>query len=133
MMDSRGRLEVPGDSYPRWRQVCTLRQKELEVNTLSVSFSDTSDKLQDLSIVLDNNTLLTELELNVKVSEVNMYSVFATTLEKDGVDAVTLAHNRVIGIKETKRMRLVNTQRGVKRMIHTSITKQFKTNDFQLG
>jgi hypothetical protein len=68
MMDSRGRLKVSGDSHPRWRHLCTLCQKELEVKTPSVSYSDTSAKFQDLSIVLDKNVniLLTDLEHNIK-------------------------------------------------------------------
>jgi hypothetical protein len=66
MADSREHLKVSGDSHPRRQQVCTLRQKELEVKMLSVSYSDTPEKLQDLSIVLDHNTLIAELEHNAK-------------------------------------------------------------------
>jgi hypothetical protein len=62
MMDSYGQLKASGDSHPKKRQVCSLRQEELEIEKLSVSYSDTSEKLQDLSIVLDNNTLLAELK-----------------------------------------------------------------------
>jgi hypothetical protein len=78
---------------------------------------------------LDDNTLFPELEHNVKISEVSMSSVIATTLEKGGVAAVTLAKKWGTGIEAATR--LVTTQRGVKRMIHPSITKWFKTNDLQ--
>jgi hypothetical protein len=69
---------ISGDSHHRRRQVCNLCQKELEVNKFSVTYSDTSSKLQYLSIVLDDNTLLVELELNVKISEDNMSSLKRT-------------------------------------------------------
>jgi hypothetical protein len=50
---------------------------------------------------------------------------------KAGVDAETLAKHWGIGIEAAKRMRLVTTQRGIRRMIHPSLTKQYKTNDRQ--
>jgi hypothetical protein len=58
MKDSYGKLKASGDSHPKRRQVCSLRQKELEIEKLSVSYSDTSAKFQDLSIVLYNNTII---------------------------------------------------------------------------
>jgi hypothetical protein len=42
MTDSYGKLKASGDSHPKMRQVFYLRQKELEVEKLSVSYSDTS-------------------------------------------------------------------------------------------
>jgi hypothetical protein len=62
MMDSSGNLNVPGDCHPKRRQVCSLLQKEAEVNPLISKYSDTSAKLQDLSSVLDDGTLLAELD-----------------------------------------------------------------------
>jgi hypothetical protein len=49
-----------------------------------------------------------------------------------GVDAATLAKNWGIGLEAAKRTRLVNTQRGIRRMIHPSLTKRYKTNYRQL-
>jgi hypothetical protein len=71
MMDSWGNIKVSGDCHPRRRQVCSLRQKEEEVKHLSSKYSDTSAKLQDLYAVLDDGTLLAELDennLNLNVS-----------------------------------------------------------------
>jgi hypothetical protein len=51
---------------------------------------------------------------------------------KWGFDAATLAKNWGIGIEAAKRTRLVTTQRGIRRMIHPSLTKRYKTNDRQL-
>jgi hypothetical protein len=81
------------------------------VKQFGASYSDTSAKLQDLSIVLDESTLLLELKRNVKISEVKMSSINATTREKGGVDAATLANNWGICIEATKRTCLMTTQR----------------------
>jgi hypothetical protein len=132
MMDSYEKLKASGDSHPKRRQACSLRQKELEIEKLSASYSDTSAKLQDFYIVLDNITLLTELKHNANISDMNVSSIHATMQEKGGVDAVTLAKNFGIGIEAAKRTRLVNTQRGVRKMIHPSLNKRYKTNERKL-
>jgi hypothetical protein len=58
MMDSWGNIKVSGDCHPKRRQVFSLRHKEAEIKLLSSKYSDTSAKLQDLSSVLDDGTLL---------------------------------------------------------------------------
>jgi hypothetical protein len=58
MMDSWGNLKVSGGFHPNRRQVCSLRQEEAEVKLLISKYSDTSAKLQDLSSVLYDGTLL---------------------------------------------------------------------------
>jgi hypothetical protein len=52
--------------------------------------------------------------------------------DKGGIDAATLAKNWGTGIEAAKRTRLVTTQRGIRRMVHPSLTKRYKTNDRQL-
>jgi transcription initiation factor TFIIIB Brf1 subunit/transcription initiation factor TFIIB len=71
MMGSWGNIKVSGDCQPKRRQVCSLRQKEAEIKLLSSKYRDTSAKLQDLSAVLDDGTLLAELDdnnLNLNIS-----------------------------------------------------------------
>jgi hypothetical protein len=130
--DSYGKLKASRDSHPERRQVCSLRQKELEIEKLSVSYSDTSAKLQDMSIVLENNTLLAELKHNFNIADMNVSSIHETMRGKGGVDAATLATNFGIRIEAAKRTRLVTTKRGVSNMIHPSLNKRYKTNDRQL-
>jgi hypothetical protein len=130
MVDSWGNIKVSGDFHPKRRQVCSLRQKEEEITHLSSKYSDTSAKLQDLSAVLDDGTLLAELDennLNLNVSMVK-----SEMRDKGGIDAATLVKNWGIGIEAAKRTRLVTTQRGIRRMVHPSLTKRYKTNDRQL-
>jgi hypothetical protein len=130
MMDSWGNVKVSGDCHPKRRQVCSLHQMDAEVKIRSSKYSDTSTKLQDLSSVLDDGTLLAELDdtnLNSNISLVK-----SEMRDKVGVDAATLAKNWGIGLEAAKRTRLVTTQRGIRRMIHPSLTKRYKTNDRQL-
>jgi hypothetical protein len=130
MMDSLGNIKVSGDCDPKRRQVCSLRQKEEEIKHLSSKYSDTSAKLQDLSAVIDEGALLAELDdnnLNLNVSLVK-YEI----RDKGGIDAATLAKNWGIGIEAAKRTHIVTTKRGIRRMVHQSLTKRYKTNDRQL-
>jgi hypothetical protein len=131
MMDSWGNIKVSGDCHPKRRQVCSLRQKEEEeIKHLSSKYGDTSAKLQDLSAVLDDGTLLAELDdnnLNLNVSLVK-----SEMRDKGDIDAATLAKNWGIGIEAAKRTRLVTTKRGIRIIVHPSLTKRYKTNDRQL-
>jgi hypothetical protein len=77
--------------------------------------------------------LLAELDNVTTTIYLNVSLVKSEMRDKAGVDAATLANNWGIGIEESKRARLVTTQRGVRRMIHPSLTKWYKTNDRQLG
>jgi hypothetical protein len=120
MMDSWVNLKVSGDFHPKRRQVCSLHQKEAEVKILSTKYSDTSAKLQDLSPVLDDGTLLAELDNITK--KLNVSLVKYEMRDKAGVDAATLAKNWGIGIEAAKRTRLVTIQRGIRSMIHPSLT-----------
>jgi hypothetical protein len=71
-------------------------------------------------------------ELDNITKNVNLSLVKSEMRNKAGVDAETLAINWGIGIEAVKRTRLVTTQRGIRRMIHPSLTKRYKTNDRHL-
>jgi hypothetical protein len=72
---------------------------------------------------LDNIATSTDLNVSLLKSEIR---------DKAGVDAATLAKNWGIGIRAAKRTRLVTNQRGIRKIIHPSLTKWYKTNDMQL-
>jgi hypothetical protein len=74
--------------------------------------------------VLDDGTLLAELE-NI-TTNLNISLVKSEMRDKAGVDAATLANTWGIGLEAAKRTRLVTTQRGIRRMIHPSLTKRYK-------
>jgi hypothetical protein len=71
-------------------------------------------------------------ELDDINTNLNISLVKSEMRDKTGVDAATLAKNWGIGIEASKRTCLVTTQRGIRRMIHPSLTKMYKTNDRQL-
>jgi hypothetical protein len=129
MMDSWVNIKVPGDFHPKRRQVCSLHQKEAENKLISAKYSDTSAKLQDLSPILYDCTLLAELDNVTKNTDLNVSLVKSEMRDKAGVDAETLAKNWGIGIEAAKRTCLVNTQRGIRRMIRPSLTKWYNTKD----
>jgi hypothetical protein len=132
MMDSWINLKVPGDFHPKMCQFCSLLQKEAEIKRISKKYSDTSAKLQYLSPVLDDGTLLAELD-NVKTAtDLNVSLVKFEMRDKAGVDAATLDNNWGIGIEADKRTRLVTTQIMLRIMSHPSLKKRYKTNDRQL-
>jgi hypothetical protein len=117
MTDSWVNLKISGDLHPKWRQVWSLHQKEVEIKFITAKCSDTSAKLQDLYAVLYNGTLLAELSCLTITTYLNVYLMNSEMRDKAGV---------------AKRMRIVTTQMGVRQMIHPSLTKRYKTNDRQL-
>jgi hypothetical protein len=50
---------------------CSLLQKETELKLLSSKYSDTSTKMQDLSPVLDDGTLLADLDNITTATDLN--------------------------------------------------------------
>jgi hypothetical protein len=99
---------------------------------MAETFSDTMIKLQDLSLTPNDISLLQEMTSHVYISEVSMSSLTADMRDVGGVDVSSLAKNFGIGIEAAKRTRLVTTQRGVKRMIHPSLSVRVRTNDRHL-
>jgi hypothetical protein len=97
MMDSWGNLKVSRYFIPKRRQVFFIHQKEAEVKLLSTKYSHTSAKLQDLSPVLDDGTLLAELENITTAADLNVSLVKSEMRNKAGVDDATLAKHWGIG------------------------------------
>jgi hypothetical protein len=90
---------------------------------ITAKYSDTSAKLQDLSAVLDDGTLLAELQCIATTTDLKVSLVNLEMRDKGGVDSETLANNCGIDIEAAKRARLVTSQRGIIWMIHPSLMK----------
>jgi hypothetical protein len=131
MTDSWGKLKFSGGLHPKQRQICSLHQKEFEIKQLTVKYSNTFARLRDLSAVLDDSTLLVELNCHDNTPYLNASSVNSKMRYKGG-GAATLANNWGIGIEAAKRTRSVTTQRGIRPMFHSILTKRYRTNDRQL-
>jgi hypothetical protein len=78
MKNSWGKLNISGDLHPKQRQVFSLRQKEFGIKQLTIKYSETSAKLQDLSTVLDDGTLLEEINCHATTPYLNVSSVNST-------------------------------------------------------
>jgi hypothetical protein len=89
-------------------QICSMTR---EVGVIKAKYIDTDAKLQHINEALDDKTLLTGLNRNVHISEVNMSSLYIT-VRKGGVDMHTLARNLGISLEVAKRTRAVTNQRG---------------------
>lgn len=79
-----------------------------------------------LSNTLSDRTFVSAMIANVNVSGVT------SSDRRDGVDAATLARNWGIGLHAAKKTLKVTTQRGVRTMVHPSLSRRFRTNDRQL-
>jgi hypothetical protein len=132
MTNSWGNLRISGELHPKRRQVCSLHQEEVEIKFSTSKYSDTSAKLQDLSALLDCGTLLSDLHCLTTTTYLNVSLVNSEIRDKGGVYAVTLAKNWGVGIEAAKSTHLVTTKRGIRWMIHPSLTKQYKHNNRQL-
>jgi hypothetical protein len=95
MIDSREQLKVTEDKHPLRRQICPVHMAEI--------FSDTTIKLQALSLTLDDSSLLQEMTSHVHISELNMSSLTSDMRDGGGVDVTTLAKKFGIGIEAAKR------------------------------
>jgi hypothetical protein len=104
MMNSRGKLKVAEEKHPLRRQLCPVHMAGI--------FSDTTIKVQALSLTLDDSSLLQEMTSHVHISEVNMSSLTADMRDGGEVDVATLANNFGIGIEAANITRLVTTQGG---------------------
>jgi hypothetical protein len=120
MMYSRGQLKVAEEKHPLRRHMCPVH--------MAGTLSATTIKLQSLSLTIYDSSLLQEMTSHVHISEVNMSSLTSDMLDGGRIDVANLAKNFGIGIETTKRTCLVTTQRGVKRMIHPSLSVRFRTN-----
>jgi hypothetical protein len=69
VMDSREQLKVTEGKHPLRRQTCPVHMAE--------TFSDTTIKMQAISLTLDDSSLLQQMTSHVHISEVNMSSLKA--------------------------------------------------------
>ena len=56
----------------------------------------------------------------------------STELRSEGIDAGTVAKNWGIGLETAKKTLKVTTQRGIRTVVHPTLSRRFRTNDRQL-
>ena len=124
MTNSFGRLrDTRGDTDKRVRTLCQMSRART-----GILLQDDSLEFQvsALSNTLSDRTFVSAMIANVNVSG------FTSSDRRDGVDATTLARNWGIGLHAAKETLKVTTQRGVRTVVHPSLSRRFQTNDCQI-
>lgn len=126
MTDSSGRLRNTGDRGPHARRVCSVSQSQSEARLIGENMSRDDAILHSISNTLHDRTLLSGLQECVQIAGVQ------TVAKRQGIDAPTLAKNWGIGLQTAKRTITATTQRGIRTVLHPSLSRRFRTNDRQL-
>ena len=117
--DSVGRIREPGDKTGRGNNF----------------FNSSASQTRPYSFSIDVDSFLSVLQMNVNISSTssskNVYDVHSTSRRKS-VDAELLARRWDIGLEAAKRTVKSTTQRGVRTVLHPSLSRRFRTNDRQL-
>ena len=71
-------------------------------------------------------------QLYKSLAEKVMVATVATKASRPGIDAMTLAKNWGIGIEKAERTLRATSQRGIRTVLHPSLSRRFRTNDRQL-
>ena len=115
--DSSGRLREPWEA--------TAGERNVFVSSTSVS-KTLPEPWEEAS------NLLQDLQRNVNVSNVRSAAGVATSTKRNKVDPEELSSKWGIGISAAKRTLKVTTQRGIRTVLHPSLSRRFRTNDRQL-
>jgi hypothetical protein len=116
------------------QQNSSLHGKEQErVQTLSERTSQYSSILSEISNTLNDNEFYESLVANVNTHLVSSTSAFKTSNRKNKITPEELVKTwNTIGLETAKRTLKSTTQRGIKTVANSSISRQFRTNDRQL-
>ena len=122
MCDSSGCVCEPGDATTnrRSRSLLSVSASHTHARQISDMISNTS--LHQISNTLDDYSLFNELQRQLAL----------TSTKKQHIDASTLARNWGIGLETAARTLHSTTQRGVRTVLHPSLSRRFRTNDRQL-
>ena len=109
-------------------RACAQETYELQMNVAQVT-------LYDVSNTLDDKSFLEDMVSQVKVPHPRKIGVsgLGADVKKQGtVDAEKLSKNWSIGLDTAHRTLKVTTQRGVRTVLHPTLSRRFRTNDRQL-
>ena len=81
----------------------------------------------DATDVMDNVNLATALEAQIQIS-----TVLIGMSRKPSIDPIVLAKRWDIAPEEAQNTIQATTQRGIRTMLHPSVSRQFRTNDQNL-
>lgn len=118
-----------GDTMPtpRTSRICELGSRTLSTAQLVVeAVSQDNAILRDFSNVYHDGDFTCALQNSVQIHSIH------TVGKGNEVDAETLSRNWSIGIETARRTLGVTTQRGIRTVLHPSLSRRFRTNDRQL-
>lgn len=122
MTDSLGRLKVNYRQAPYRLFGTNVWPKENENTTNTRGRTP----LGDISNIYDDTDLKDSMNESWRISSLS------TSSKRQGIDAQTLAKNWGISLQKAERTLEVTTQRGVRTILHPSLSRRFRTNDRQL-
>ena len=104
------------------RHLCSVsRSLEAARNLVAMD-----SNLHDVSPALVDGSFATAMEDSITIASIKV------TERKTGIDPVTLARNCGIGLETAKRTVNTTTQRGIRTVLHPTLSRRFRTNDRQL-
>ena len=128
-VDAEGCLRETGDRMNTGgviRQLCSVSQSQSTAQHFSELYSQDNAVLSGISNTLCDHEFHEDLKGQVKISSVN------ATPKPAGVSPETLAKNWGIGLETAKNTLKVTTQRGIRTVLHPSMSRRFRTNDRHL-
>ena len=124
MTNSSGEVLETGDSQGRLHSLMSV--KVSRTHSISVAHDIQNSVLRGVSDTLDDKTFLKDMESRVQISSVS------TSVKKPRIDAATLAKKWGIGLEVAQNTIRKTTQRGVRTVLHPTLSRRFRTNDRQL-
>ena len=127
MTDFHGLVHEIGDRDDRGHQIFNVSKIKISQSQAKrVSDFIGMTAIMSLSSSLDDAAFLDALQSNVNVSNVT------SSTRKPKIDPAKLARTWGIGIEAASRTVRVTTQRGIRTVMHPSLSRRFRTNDRQL-
>jgi hypothetical protein len=118
-------LALP-ETGDRVRRIMSVSSSTAQARDIHDYYSRDNAILSDISHVLEPRLFLHDLESSRMIATVKSIS------QRPGIDAETLSRNWGIGLASARRTLEATTQRGVRTVLHPTMSRRFRTNDRQL-
>ena len=124
MTNSSGEMLETGDSQDRLHSLMSV--KVSRIHSISVAHSIENSVLREVSNTLDDKAFLEDMSSRVQISSVS------SSAKKPKIDPSTLARKWGIGLDVAQNTIRKTTQRGVRTVLHPTLSRRFRINDRQL-
>ena len=124
MSNSYGEMLETGDSQGRLYSFMSVRVSRKF--SISVAQDIQNSVLRGVSCTLDDKSFIKDMKSRVQVSSVS------SSAKKPKINPATLAKKWGIGLDVAQNTIKKTTQRGVRTVLHPTLSRRFRTNDRQL-